>query len=97
MSKSYGKYKSVGNATGSNTSFYKERRRNSRNKNKQIIRNMMANYNPEDFDEIYEEYKSPKKDHWREPTDGTNKIVPGDDKFEDYTGVYSYEGKYVKK
>ena len=38
-----------------NTSYYKDRRRKERTKNKQIIRNMMANYNPEDFDDVYTE------------------------------------------
>jgi hypothetical protein len=71
MSKSYGDYKNCGIATGSNTEWYKVRRRNLRHKNNGIIREILATYLPEEFDEIFTPIKIAKKDHWREPTDGT--------------------------
>jgi hypothetical protein len=95
MSKSYSNYKTVGMAKGSNTSFYKDRRRKDRTKNKQIIRNMMANYNAEDFDEVYESFKQAKKDSWSEPTDGSKRLTAEDD-LENYDNIYTYNGKIKK-
>ena len=71
MSKSYGKYKSCGICTGSNTEWYRDRIRKIRNKNKHRIRTIIANNNIEEFDDLYNPYSLPKKDMWREPTDGT--------------------------
>lgn len=71
MSKSYGKYKSCGICTGSNTEWYRDRIRKIRNKNKHRIRNILRNYNINEFDDVYNPYSLPKKDTWREPTDGT--------------------------
>lgn len=97
MSKSYGKYKTVGICTGSNTSYYKDRRRKERTKNKQIIRNMMANYNPEDFDDVYTEFKQSKKNNWDEPTDGSIHVTADDTSDSDYNGIYTYKNRYIKK
>lgn len=71
MSKSYGKYKSCGIGTGSNTEWYRDRIRKIRNKNKHRIRNILTNYNINEFDDVYNPYSLPKKDTWMEPTDGT--------------------------
>ena len=71
MSKSYGKYKSLGICTGSNTEWYRDRIRKIRNKNKHRIRNILTNYSINEFDDVYNPYSLPKKDTWMEPTDGT--------------------------
>lgn len=75
MSKSYGKYKTCGICYGNNTPYYKDRRRKVRMKNKQRLENMIAHYNPEDYDDVFEPYIIPKKDSWDEPTDGTWKLT----------------------
>jgi hypothetical protein len=75
MSKSYGKYKTCGICYGNNTPYYKDRRRKVRMKNKQRLENMIAHYNPEDYDDVFEPYSIPKKDSWDEPTDGTWKLT----------------------
>lgn len=41
------------------------------NKNKQIVRDAVAHYNPEDIDDHVQEYRPPKRDDWAEPSDGT--------------------------
>lgn len=73
MSKSVGKYKSLGFCTGSNTPYYKERRKFIRNKNRHLLRNVVANSKMEDIDDEFIPIKLPKRDDWREPTDGTFK------------------------
>ena len=71
MSKSYAKYKSCGIGTGSNTEWYRDRIHKVRKRNKHRIRNIIANNNNEEFDDVYNPYSLPKKDTRREPTDGT--------------------------
>lgn len=102
MSKSYGKYLTCGNCYGNNTPFYKDRRRKVRLKNKQRIENMIAHYNPEDYDDVFDPYIIPKKDTWMEPTDGHWKSYPKDLKqklnWSGYKGVYlTKNGKKVKR
>jgi hypothetical protein len=102
MSKSYGKYLMVGMCYGNNTPFYKDRRRKVRKKNKQRIENMIAHYNPEDYDDVFDPYKIPKKDTWMEPTDGSWKSYPKELKNKlnwfGYRNVYlTKNGKRVKR
>lgn len=75
MSRSYKKFVKVGTCGGfgrDNSEFYKYRRKRTANKNKQIVRNAVANYNPEDIDDHVYAYKPSKRDDWAEPTDGTS-------------------------
>ena len=56
MSKSFGKYVTMGICYGSNTEYYRGRRKHQRHVNKQRIRNIIANNNIEEFDEKYNPY-----------------------------------------
>ena len=72
MSRSYKKYASAGICHGSNTKYYRDRNRNTRNKNKQIIRNTLKTCEIDDIEGF--EFINNKKNHnydcWNEPTDG---------------------------
>lgn len=72
MSKSYKKFASGGICVGSNTQYYRDRNKNTRNKNKHIIRNTIARYDLDDMDgiEFIENKRNPNYDCWNEPTDG---------------------------
>ena len=72
MSRSYKKYASGGICCGSNTKYYRERNRSTRNKNKHIIRNTLKKYELDDIDEfeLIENKRNPDYDCWKEPTDG---------------------------
>ena len=72
MSRSYKKYASDGICCGSNTKYYRARNRNTRNKNKHIIRNTLKRYELDDIDgfEFIENKRNPNYDPWNEPTDG---------------------------
>ena len=72
MSRSYKKYASAGICHGSNTKYYRDRNRNTRNKNKQIIRNTLKTYEIDDIEgfEFIDSKKNPNYDCWKEPTDG---------------------------
>ena len=102
MSKSYGKYLTVGMCYGNNTPYYKARRRKVRMKNKQRIENMIAHCNPEDYDDAFDPYIIPKKNTWMEPTDGSWKSYPNELKQKltwfGYRNVYlTKDGKKVKR
>lgn len=102
MSKSYGKYKTTGICTGSNTDYYRERRKHQRRVNKHRLRNTMANTDIEDFDDKYQDLKIPKKNDWDEPTDGTYKMTVKDlEELKGRTGknygVYSTKNNKIKK
>lgn len=74
MSKSYSKFVKLGARGGfgsQNSGFYKNRRRKASNKNKQIVRDAVTHYNPEDIDDHVHEYRPPKRNDWAEPSDGT--------------------------
>ena len=71
MSKSYGKYKKVGICDGSNTEYYRNRRKHQRHVNNNRIRNILSKHEINDFDDNYVEFTIPKTDSWDEPTDGT--------------------------
>ena len=75
MSRSYKKYASSGICYGSNTEYYRDRNRNTRNKNKHIIRNTLKRYDVDKLDDIdgfefIENKRNPNYDPWNEPTDG---------------------------
>lgn len=69
MSRTYRKYVRVGFGCGDNREFYKARRRSIRTKNSQHLQDLKQ-YSPEDMDELATFPKFPKKDTWRETTDG---------------------------
>lgn len=71
MSKSYSKVKRVGICSGTNTDFYRERRKMFRAKDKQAMRDALAHCDIEDFDDEYEPHNEVFKDEWTEPTDGS--------------------------
>ena len=72
MSRSYKKYASGGICTGSNTEYYRDRNKSTRNKNKHILRNTLKKYELDDIDgfEFIENKRNPNFDPWNEPTDG---------------------------
>lgn len=74
MSKSYGRYKTVGFCYGSNTNFYRERRKHQRRVNNHQIKNLISNYNIDEFDDKFTDFIIPKTDQWNEPTDGHRKL-----------------------
>ncbi len=97
MSKSYGKYKTVGALYGSNTEFYRKRNQYVRRKNKFILKNLLNKFPLDYVADYYMSFSLPKKDTWVEPTDGTFKIeIKGLDK-DFHIGIYPYKGMYIKK
>ena len=72
MSRSYKKYASSGICVGSNTEYYRDRNKSTRNKNKHILRNTLKKYELDDIDgfEFIENKRNPNYDTWNEPTDG---------------------------
>lgn len=97
MSKSYSKYKRVGICTGSNTNYYRDRRRLFRTRDKQIIRNILAHYDVDKFDDLYTPENIPFKNDWDEPTDGTIRITANDATRDDYRGIYATKNGKIKK
>lgn len=103
MSKSYGKYKTIGFACGSNTDFYRERRKHQRRVNNHRIRNVMAHSDIEEFDEQFVDFYIPRHDYWNEPTDGHYKMTAKNvkEKMEDdengWYGIYITKDNKVKK
>lgn len=59
-----------GICTGSNTSFYRDRRHRQRRINNQRLREAVNTNSIEDLDDV-EYLEIPKEDSWMEPTDGT--------------------------
>lgn len=76
MSKSYSRYKRLGICYGSNTDFYRRRRRHERGVNNSNIRKILANKDISDFDDIFVPFKEPRNYKWTEPTDGTFVLDP---------------------
>lgn len=70
MSRTYRKYVKCGICTGSNTEYYRDMNRKCRNKNRQSLRNLLANKDIEVVDDFISTY-NPIHDSWNEPTDGT--------------------------
>ena len=92
MSKSYKKNVKAFIATGDNREFYKMRRRKLSNASKQQLRNLVANYDPEEIDDKWVEPIQAKTDKWREPTDGhftiNNEIIKQKDREDGYNDYY---------
>ena len=70
MSRTYRNYISCKIAGGDNTLFYKHRRRKIKNLGRMQLRSLIAQYNPNDVSDMWEEPKFPMKDTWAEPSDG---------------------------
>ena len=72
MSRSYKKHASGGICCGSNTEYYRDRNRSTRNKNKHIIRNTLKRYELDEIDgfDLISNKRNPDYDSWMEPTDG---------------------------
>lgn len=104
MSKSYSKIKRIGICCGSNTEFYRAKRRNIRAKEKQAIRDTLTHTNISDFDNVYTPLNIPFKDTWSEPTDGTITMTArAIDRYAiksphgGYAGVYTTKDGKIKK
>ena len=69
MSRSYKKQLRMNWCCGSNTEFYRERNRQRRRHSKEQL-NKIRKMHIDDFSDMYMDPKIPKKDTWREPTDG---------------------------
>lgn len=104
MSKSYSKIKKFGICTGSNTEYYRDKRRNIRAKEKQVFRDTLAHHDVSVFDEVYTPLNIPFKDTWSEPTDGTitmtARAIDRDaikSPHRGYAGVYTTKDGKIKK
>ena len=97
MSKSYAKNIKVGICTGSNTEFYRDRRKHQRRVNSNRIKNVLANNEIEEFDDKYIPYNIPKRDDWEEPTDGTVILSPKDVKELDGYNIYVTKNNKIKR
>lgn len=69
MSRSYKKQLRMNWCCGSNTEFYRERNHQRRRYSKEQL-NKIRKMHIGDFSDMYMDTKLPKKDTWREPTDG---------------------------
>ena len=109
MSRSYKKVIKQGFCTGSNTEYYRARKRMVRNKNRHMLRNLLANKDIEEIDDVITVVKIPRN-AWDEPTDGTYLIFKEDKDFyvndsyfgnlHDGTSLNFWNrkiGKYLKK
>ena len=70
MSRTYKKVLKLGICCGSNTEWYKQRRRSQRAKNRHALRKIRQ-MSIETFANECEFVEWPKTDDWREPTDGS--------------------------
>lgn len=71
MSRTYRKNLRVGICTGSNTEYYRERRRLQRRKLNQELHTLSSHYTVEAMEEdVVNNPKIPKVNEWLEPTDG---------------------------
>lgn len=71
MSKTYRKNIRIGICYGSNTEFYRSRRRRKRRADNNKIRNVVGKYDAQDIDDALNIERMPKRNSWIEPTDGT--------------------------
>lgn len=71
MSKTYRKNIRVGICYGSNTEFYRSRRRRKRRSDNSQIRTVVGKYDVQDIDDALNLERLPKRSSWFEPTDGT--------------------------
>lgn len=78
MSRTFKKYIRHGICCGSNTEWYRERRKWLRKRNRQELEDALKHFEIEDLSETLIFTKMPKRDSWNEPTDGTRVYVPED-------------------
>ncbi len=103
MSRTYKKNVKAFIATGSNTEFYKNRRRNIRRKNKNNLRNLVTNKPIDEINDLILNDVTPKTDKWREPTDGhftiNKEIIKQKDRVNDPSAEYFHKkyDRYFKK
>lgn len=97
MSKSYAKKIKLGICSGSNTEFYRDRRKHQRHINSNRIKNVLANNEADEFDDKYIPYNIPKNDDWEEPTDGTFILTPQDAKEYEKYGIYVTKDNKIKR
>ena len=90
MARTYRKVIRCGICHGTNTDYYRDRRRLARRQNNHMLRNLMANYAIEDVDNIIYTIVYPHDD-WNEPTDGTFLITKDNKKH--YVGNNSFYDK----
>lgn len=90
MAKSYSKFKTCN--TSSNTEN-KTRKEKSRRKDKKFFKKLLTNYNPEEIDEIYENYELNNQDYKYDKI----KISRQDIDENNNQKIYLYKDKYIKK
>lgn len=83
MARTYRKVIKCGRCTGSNTEYYRDMNRECRNKNNHELRNLMANYDIDEVDDMIMTH-TPIHDDWNEPTDGTFLVSKEDKNFYKY-------------
>ena len=97
MSRSYGRYKSVGAIGGSNTEFYRKRNQYVRRKNRAYLKDLLAKFPVDYVGDYYTCFSLPRKDTRKEPTDGTSRINSELLCRFYTTGIYLYDGKHIKR
>ena len=90
MAKSYSKFKTCN--TSSNTEN-KTRREKSRRKDKKFLKKLLTNYNPEEIDEIYEDYELNNKDYKYDKIKISSQGIDENNNQK----IYLYKDKYIKK
>lgn len=90
MSRTYRKVIKQGRCYGSNTEYYRDMNRKIRNKNKQSLRNLIANNDIDTVNDLVMTER-PLHDDWCEPTDGTYLIMRSDH------GYYTNDNSYFAK
>ena len=99
MSKSFSKIIRFGICNGSNTEYYRTRRRNICTKEKQVIRNILSHYDLQDFDDLYTPLNIPFSNPWHEPTDGSFTLCGKASRKDGvkYRGVYLTKNNKIKR
>lgn len=95
MSRTYRKNIVINICYGDNREFYKNRRRKIKNLGRMQLRSLMAQFNPNEVGDMWEEPKMPMKDTWTEPTDGHYGMDRR--KYLQYINHHPYLGDYYKK
>ena len=96
MSRSYRNYIYAPIATGNNGPWYKMRRRKFRRTENNKLRSIFAHEDIEDASDLTNDPKLPKKDTWREPTDGGNLVYNGMSRVNKWCDVEWLMNRYKK-
>lgn len=99
MSRSYKKYILQPICCGNNGPWYKQRRRLFRRSERNKFRELLAHNEIDDVSDMTVDPKLPKKDQWREPTDGGTLVYSGmkeNKKWFDVEWLMNKWGKYLK-